>query len=106
VAAVQHVDIKLSWLIERAGLTTPRPDRRLNAVENLAAAAVRPWRGGVRPIVVQDEIRLSAATNELLTAWVEASERATGPGATRLGVYGRAPVADPAVPEVWLRVLL
>lgn len=105
-AAVQYVEVKLTWLIERAGLTTPRPDRRLNGIENLAASVTRPWRNGAQPIAVEAELRLSAATCAVIRSWVEASERATGPTAARLRAYARAPVADPTVPEGWVRVLL
>lgn len=80
--------------------------RRLNGIENLAAVAVRPWRSCVQPIAVEEELRLSPATYQLMRALVEASERATGSTAARLGAYARAPMADTTVPEGWVRVLL
>lgn len=99
------VEIELSWLISRSGITQARPDRRLNAIENTACALLLRWRGA-EPIVPERELRMSDATRDDLLAWIEEREQTSGETRARITIYSSSAVADPSVPDGWIRVLV
>lgn len=103
---VLHVDFDLPFLIERCGVRQPRPDRRLNGIENTLAALSRQWRPWDRGLDPVTELRVSTATCDALLQWVQAEERSGGRARARLAAYHSPPVIDDTVPDGWLRVLL
>ena len=100
-----YLEFKLSWLIDRADLTTSNPYRRLNAIENLITQLAHQWRDHLRPLDVAREIRMSEATRLSMRAWIEAEQIATGETIVRLAAYGSAAVRDQSVAEGWIRLI-
>jgi hypothetical protein len=101
-----YVELELSWLIARVGLTTEKPQQRLAALENAVALLGRPWRPYEAPISPARDLRMSAATRDRLTDWVQAAECATGQTLARLAVYWSGALGDESVPEGWVRLLV
>ena len=67
--ALRSLDIRLDWLIARSGITQPRVDRRLNAIENQLVNAASQWRES-HPIEPARELQLSEVTLAQLVASV------------------------------------
>lgn len=101
----RHVEVELHHLIASTRLSQPRPDRRLNGIENTLASLVRVWRP-IEPIEPTREIRMSSATLANLLGWIEEREVAGGQTRTRIARYLTGEVADNSVPLNWVRVLL
>ena len=103
--APAFIEVQLSWLIAKSGITQPRLDRRMNAIENTLRALVKQWRGSA-PIVPERELRMSDATRDELLAWVEECQQASGETRARMVIYASGAVVEPSVPDGWIRVLI
>ncbi len=99
------VEIRLAFLIEGSGITRPRADRRLNAIENQIAGMTRAWRDGwvIHP---KSEIRMASITHDAMVRWVESSECTTGRARESLAAYSDPLARDEAVALGWIRILL
>lgn len=99
----EFVEFQLDFVIRSSGVSQPRPDRRLNGIENTIAALARSWRpfGPVAPV---EELRMAPETLEQLRAWVEGAEASTGRTAARLAAYDEA--RDASVRAGWVRLEL
>lgn len=62
-----YLEFDLSFVIERCGVTNGDPVRRLNGIENTAAALARRWRDDV-PLAPARELRMSDETRQALLA--------------------------------------
>jgi hypothetical protein len=99
------VEIRLDFLIKASGITQPRADRRLNAIENQIAGMTRAWRD-VWVIHPGTEIRMSRTTHDAMVTWVEAVRCAEGDARERLAAYSDPLTRDESVPSGWIRILV
>jgi hypothetical protein len=100
-----HLEFTLHYLMERAELSIPRANHRLDGFENTLAALARRWRPE-RPLAPARELRMADETREAFLDWVESEEPSQGHTLERLAVYASGAVTDESVPEGWVRLNL
>jgi hypothetical protein len=100
-----HLEFTLHYLIERAEITTPRAEHRLDDFEGTIAALARRWRPE-RPLAPARELRMADETREAFLEWVESEDPSQGHTLERLAVYASGAVTDDTVPEGWVRLHL
>ena len=98
----RFIEVRLSWLLAKSGITQPRPDRRLSAVENLLSALAQRW-GGSMLLVPEREVQMAEGTRDELLSWVEASEEANDHTRTRIAIYASGALIEDSVPDGWIR---
>jgi hypothetical protein len=102
-----HVEFALVFVIRACGVTQPRSDRRLNAIEASLANLTRRWRASSgQPLDPVSELRLSHRTLADLLGWLEEQQPAGEDLRDRIEPYRSGLLADPSVPDGWVRVII